>query len=199
MKQVILINGPMRSGKDFLGSLLYHEFTRTGLEPEIVSFANPLKQIIANTFYISLQQLDDYKNDEDMYVVTKTPMDDTVLEASTYREILQRFGTEGMKPIFGNDVWGKLMFNSIEKSKTNVIIITDFRFDEEYNCLSSLLTASKQSYILDTIYVQGKDDNTSGSHSSEQKPNIVFNHTVDNSKQDNTALNFAKQYARNNS
>ena len=60
MKKLILINGLKRSGKDYTAELIEEIIGDIG----IVSFAEPMKKIISETFNISLEQLEDYKNDE---------------------------------------------------------------------------------------------------------------------------------------
>ena len=57
MKNVLLINGLPRSGKDTLADYLVDKYNYTKL-----SFAAPMKAIISNTFDISLDELDAYKN-----------------------------------------------------------------------------------------------------------------------------------------
>ena len=187
-KQMILINGAMRSGKDFTASLLAEELNLLGLSTELVSFAYPMKYIISQTFDISLEQLDDYKNNlmslasEEQEVITN------------FRQILQRFGTEGMKPVFGDDVWAVMGWQKAINSRADVIIITDYRFDIEGQ---TFVRNAKDlvDVFIDFIYIKGQAS-AGDNHSSEVKPSLEFNYEVDNSKQDDTVKQFVKFYAK---
>lgn len=119
-KQVIYISGYKRSGKDTFGEMIAKKFISQGKSVKVLSFAGPMKQILAVTLGISEEELDILKNDK------TTP----------HRGYLQRLGTEGMKPVFGEDVWVRLANSTIEESEAEYIILTDFRFPSEfYNCV----------------------------------------------------------------
>ena len=128
MKKYIQIAGAKRSGKDTLAKLL----TKYIPNSKVMSFANPLKDIIAKTFNIDQVALDNFKNKPDRFKVLVIDTDeDAILAETNFREILQRFGTEGMKPYFGEDVWQKLLMQEAEKSNSDYVIIPDYRFPEE--------------------------------------------------------------------
>ena len=192
-KEVILINGLARSGKDYLASLLQEHLTNEGKSVEVMHFAEPLKQIIADTFYISLEQLDEYKNASDRFklnIVDYQSGDHE--ELSNFRTILQRFGTEGMKPVFGSNIWAKILTDKVEASTANTILIPDFRFDEELECLTESL---KDTTSIRTIQVTTKSKGTS-EHSSEVPPTNKFDITVDNTLRDKSLNRFAKEYVQ---
>ena len=128
MKTIILIGHKKRQGKDTLAAMLA-DITKG----KVLRFADPMKGIIADTFDISVMQLEAWKNDGSS-VAHDYPEEGTTWE-QTYRDILQRFGTEAMKKQFGDDVWGKLMVDKIEWESNKVIIIPDFRFETEYRVL----------------------------------------------------------------
>ena len=141
MKNVILINGLARSGKDTIAKYMKEELNKREISTEILSFAEPLKQIIADTFDISLTTLEYYKNNADnisIECIKENRNDFQVLEVTNFRRILQRFGTEGMKPVFGNNVWANLVVQKIKQSNAEVFIIPDFRFQIEADTILKL-------------------------------------------------------------
>jgi len=100
MKHIILIGHKKRQGKDTFANMLAD---LTG--GKIIRFADPMKQIIADTFSITLEELEKLKNDEQFLM--------HVCHHQTYRDILQRFGSEAMKKQFGSDVWADLAVDSV--------------------------------------------------------------------------------------
>ena len=181
MKQLILINGLKRSGKDYLAELIRE------IEGEInvISFADPIKQIIADTFSISLEQLEDYKNDE-VELYTELPKLDgyDYLFVSDFRKILQRFGTEAMKKQFGQDVWAKRGIDLITESDSHINVIPDFRFLIEFN--EAVEQATEHGYNVTTINIFNKDLPTPDLHASERElsdNDFEFDYTIDNTGQ----------------
>ncbi len=129
-KVIIQIGGFKRSGKDTLSKMIANHYQSKGKLVDIFHYADPIKQIAASIFDISLEQLDEFKNNKtelwrfdefgDAYQVTN------------FREILMKIGNEAIKPVLGNDVWQKIMWEKIEKSEADIIIIPDFRFKVEH-------------------------------------------------------------------
>ena len=91
MSKIILISGYKRAGKDHIAQMLEKEFKNSRL----YSFASPLKEIVADTFGITLGQLDSFKNDfRTIYIRDE---DKTFQEVTDFRKVLQIFGTEAIK------------------------------------------------------------------------------------------------------
>jgi hypothetical protein len=136
-KTLILINGLPRAGKDTVADHIVSEFSAHKM-----SFATPLKSIIANTFGISLDELETYKNNTDEYGIELKVYPDNqpqeVIKYTNFREILQLFGTEGMKPEFGNDVWSDLLYSKVLKSNNDLVVVPDYRFMCEYRPQSGI-------------------------------------------------------------
>jgi hypothetical protein len=129
MSQVILINGKKRHGKDFIASLLKNSLEAKGKSVEIISFADPMKQIIATMFGITEEELDEYKNDTMTYSLQVVDLYDGTTEYVTnFRTLLQRFGNEAMKPMFGDLVWRNLLYSKTVCSEADYILVPDFRF-----------------------------------------------------------------------
>jgi len=189
MKTVYMMNGLMRSGKDFTTSLLKLHLEQQGKSVEVVAFAEPMKQIVSTMFGITLDQLEEYKNYQDRYHVVPVDMKDgNHGEHTNFRSILQLFGSEAMKPVFGKDVWSELAHTKVLASKADVVIISDFRFTTEYDYFNSHNQANH--YNLQTVHIIGKSAESANTHDSEITPTIQFTHTIDNSKQDDTVLNW---------
>jgi len=169
--QLILVNGKKRSGKDFFAQTLKAEFEKLGKTAEVMSFAEPLKDIIAETFDITHKQLDDWKNLAEPVGTIRQKMsgvDYTVL--TDFRLILQKFGTEAMKKWFGEDVWVRLLASRAYNSTVDFIIVPDFRF----------LSEDVPGAI--TVKIKNADfDNAGDTHRSETElDNFEFMHYIDN-------------------
>ena len=183
-KQIILINGLKRSGKDYSASLMKSKFEELGKSVEIISFAAPMKRIIAATFGITEEQLELYKNRNDIYSVHTFDFSIIADVGKTdFRKILQNFGSEAMKPEFGDSVWADIGHKNAMKSTADIVIISDFRFDTEWQRFAS---EENMSYDLTSVYVQGPEKESSDTHISEQKPNIEFSAILHNEDQDET-------------
>jgi hypothetical protein len=162
LAKIILIHGKKRAGKDYFAKLLKTELELRNKSAEIMSFAEPLKEIMAVTFGISLEQLDHYKN------VSKEICVDGIA-ITNFRKLLQVFGTEAMKPHFGDDVWVKLLREKTKESTADFVLVPDFRFKIE-------IISETTVKILNNNIVSGDK------HSSENELNdFIFQHYVENS------------------
>ena len=191
-KTVILVNGLKRAGKDYTSDLLVAALNNCSMSAKSFSFAAPMKCIISKTFNITLAQLDDYKNDSERYHLCPIDMKDgNHGDHTNFRTILQRFGTEAMKPIFGDTIWTELVCKNIRKSKEDFIIISDFRFTEEYDYM-----VKQQEFNVITVNVQGQSQEDPNAHASERKPTCHFDHVIDNSKQDGTVAKWVSNFIK---
>lgn len=111
MKQFILIGHKKRQGKDTFAKALKEALG----DAEIMSFADPMKEIIAELLGCTLEDLDEKKN---LHV--------------EYRDLLKTFGNGKMVDIFGETVWLDVLLSKAEKSDAQYIIVPDFRFEREY-------------------------------------------------------------------
>jgi len=181
MKKLVLINGVKRSGKDYVASLIKEKLK----DVDIISFAGPIKEIIAETFDISLETLDDFKNNPEesgielkIYPNNQEPI---TMEYISFRKILQRFGTEAMKPIFGDNVWADLGIKNAISSDNDIVIIPDFRFIIEYE--TAVEKMRTEGFELYTINIFNNNLPDADNHSSETElkdNNFEFNYTIDN-------------------
>ena len=189
MQKVILLSGFKRSGKDFIAHYIHGK-----IEASIISFAEPMKFIIAKTFGITLEELDAFKNDIEGYGIEVKAYPNNQpqvhIKYTNFREVLQLFGTEGMKPMFGDHVWAELA----EKRAGEIggtIIIPDFRFrieDEVWD---------KDKY--DVISVRIQDDNISmtDSHASEvDLLQYTFDYYINNTDKNETVFEDVNEMLR---
>jgi hypothetical protein len=186
----ILIHGQKRSGKDYVGNLIKEELIKRNINAKTYALANKMKDIVSETFKISREELEEYKNQEkDIYIVK----DDKIITISNFRKILQHFATDAMKPIFGNDIWINLLQNQIYKEKPDVAIITDIRFMEEYTNFKDSIHSS---YAIKII---NKTNKNKDNHISEKLlADNLFDYLFDNTKKDpEEAKKFAKEVADN--
>lgn len=150
---IVLISGYKRSGKDTTAKMMKEIIEDgTSQKVEILSFAEPLKQIIATLFDISVEELEDFKNDpvnNQLYMLTGYQNYERITD---FRVLLMRIGNEAMKPIFGEDVWVKIMKDKIAKSDADVIIIPDFRFlvEDAFKKTNSITIRIKNDNIKNT-------------------------------------------------
>ena len=128
-KVIIQIGGFKRSGKDTISKMIANHYQSSGKLVDIFHYADPLKQIAASIFNISLEQLDEFKNSKTE--LWRFDQFDNAYQVTDFREVLMKIGNEAIKPVFGNDVWQKIMWEKIEKSEADIIIIPDFRFTVE--------------------------------------------------------------------
>ena len=133
---VIQLLGQARAGKDFTATQLKLCYESLGKSVEIMSYAAPMKQIAATLFDISLEQLDDFKNQPINYpVAIMSRYSGGSIVNMDMRIFLQRMGNEAIKPLFGDAVWANLMQSAISKSSADIIIIPDCRFQVELTAI----------------------------------------------------------------
>lgn len=183
-KTIFLISGKKRSGKNFVGEILAEVLAEQEKEVFITHFADPMKRIIAKTFDITLEELDEYKNCDDVdIIITEVYNSDFTpcpFHETNFRRVLQRFGTEAMKPEFGEDVWSSLCEKNISEQDKDYVIIPDFRFETEYSCF---VGANKDKYNVISIKIINPDEDLEDSHSSESSlEDFRFDYTYSNPK-----------------
>ena len=181
-KLVILVSGYKRAGKDFVSDLISKELTDHNISNETMAFAAPMKRIIAATFGVPLNDLERFKNEPAQYKVKLRGIDmsDEYIGDTDFRAILQNFGSEAMKPEFGENVWSKLMATNLDKSTSDVVIITDFRFDSEYKYLAN------EGFNVSHLFINSMKPEVVDTHASEALPVICNGYVIDNIAQDSS-------------
>ena len=126
-QSVILVSGYKRSGKDTTAKMMKEIIEENSYQKvEIMSFAEPLKFIAKTIFGISDEVLEIFKNDKKEILCYDKNLE--IVKLTDFREVLTKVGSDALKPIFGNDVWVKVIKNEMLKSDADIIIIPDFRF-----------------------------------------------------------------------
>ena len=165
---IIQISGKKRSGKDTLAQFLHNAYQDQGKSVELMSFAEPLKDIAATILNITPDQLETFKNEPELYKLI-TMNKDNFVTVTNYRSVLQLLGSEAMKKWFGPNVWADLLTHRINQSRADVIIIPDWRF--KYETIQDAIRLRVQTHIESTdthISEIDLDDYTD------------FNHYIDN-------------------
>ncbi len=147
-KVIIQIGGFKRSGKDTISQMIANHYQSNGKLVDIFHYADPLKQIAASIFDISLEQLDEFKNNKTELYRFNTY--EEPCKVTDFREILMKIGNEAIKPVFGSDAWQKIMLEKIEKSEADIIIIPDFRFAVEHIQNAVAIRINNSDIINDT-------------------------------------------------
>lgn len=167
MPNIIQLSGRKRSGKDWTAAAIKHELESHDYSVEVMSFAEPLKDIASIILDMPLSDLEFAKN-TDAYLLESTNSKPEYL--TSFRSLLQKLGTEAMKKYFGKSVWYDLLINRIEQSSADYILVPDYRFPEE--TIPRALTVRIYSTSVDL------EDN----HISETAlDDYVFDHVLDNS------------------
>lgn len=118
--KVVGVTGFARSGKDTVADYIIDN------DKDLLkySFANPLKNAVSSLFNIPREELDGDNRE------VKLPE-----WGLSIREILQLFGTESMRNVFGEDFWIKKAQHAVDSAlgdnSTFGIIISDVRFENE--------------------------------------------------------------------
>jgi len=202
MKNIILVNGKKRSGKDTFSELLsekgFYKF----------AFADSIKEIVCDTLNIDVETLDDYKNSEKEFEIDfeefKTRLIKKLLSiakinnyktdrikqfdiktlniyTSNYTKINIRLFLQQLnvtKYLFNdNGVWVKHALKKIEESEAKDIVISDFRFLDEYELMKKL------NFNIICIKIIGKNyyEKDNLSHISETELNdFQFDYHINN-------------------
>lgn len=185
MKKVILINGLPGAGKDTMADYLVENNGYTK-----ISFADELKNIICRTFDITREELDFYKNNPDE-IKLWIKRNDTTIGVTNFRKLLQRFGTEGMKPTFGDDIWARLTYENILNMKHDKIVVPDFRFLVEYKYYPDMR--------INTVLIHDNRPLPKEGHSSDVElyvNNFRFNYSLVNKKDESFFIEINKLLKR---
>jgi len=132
---IIGLSGQKGSGKDTVAAYLVKEH---GFERK--AFADPLKQSIAALFDIPFSYVDKLKNDDILIGIGRIGQpeydqwiqyDGEISKGLTFREFLQRYGTEAHRDVFGKDFWLDYTLPVQGFYPGRAIVVTDVRFSNE--------------------------------------------------------------------
>lgn len=123
--------GLKQSGKDTVAAYLMKTY---GFERR--AFADPLKRSLAALFDIPFTDIEKLKTNTRMGVGIGTQSQANYIQphykSLTFRELLQRYGTESHRDIFGEDFWVDITLpNAPARYLGRNVVITDLRFKNE--------------------------------------------------------------------
>lgn len=151
---IIGISGKKRSGKDTVADMLQMFIPKTIK----YHFATPLKREVAMAMNVSVEYIDQHKDN--------------------FRKILQGYGTDYRRMLFGDDYWVNKMQTALSVISTNGsinnIIIPDVRFKNEYEFV-------KRNHGIMIRVNSSRTDNTDTHISETELDTFKFDYTIDNS------------------
>lgn len=162
---IIGLLGPAGSGKSTVAAYMAKNYGA-----ELYAFADPLKEIVGKAFDLSDKQL--YGSQADKETV------DPRYNVSP-RWLFQRIGTQGIREVFGPDVWANLTLERINKVKPELAVIQDVRFRNE----ALLTTLHGRVVKLNRRPGASKADST---HASESEMDLCIKDTHYEHEFDNT-------------
>jgi hypothetical protein len=135
---IIGFGGALGSGKDTAGRRLAQ---MVDMPAQQISFAAKLKASVAALFDVEVSNFDQWKNDPDAIVYVTAGREEgniagyeydspRIVRELTFRQILQRYGTESHRDIFGQDFWVDQALNAATEPDV-LYYVTDVRFDNE--------------------------------------------------------------------
>lgn len=121
---IIGIIGNKGVGKDTVANYIEQNINRMFAK---IAFADKLKFICS---LLTQTPLEDWYNQK----LKDTPIKNEYFKKYTYREFMQKLGTDAIRTVFPN-MWVDCLFASIDNSKYNYII-SDIRFKNEYDAIA---------------------------------------------------------------
>ncbi len=177
---LIGLNGQMGSGKDTIvervRSLAERHAEKSGsthvIAVERYAFADKLKDSAAVLLGIDRDDMERWKNDPESVIKIEADFFDNserspepimvpgFKKSLTFREYLQRYGTEAHRDIFGDNFWVEQTMKGIGDHRIKLVFITDVRFPNEADAVHEA-----NGYVWN---VKGPDFNPNPTHPSEQ-------------------------------
>lgn len=175
MIDVICLNGPPGSGKDFIGEMLYKTYP---LGCELLKFAAPIEDIAKAILGY----------DDDLFQLQREQYKDEMLPGLnfTMRELMIDISENFIKPKFGQHHFGKLAAIAIDQKlnlTSRTMIFTDSGFQAEFDTMQELLNDDYYNLHLVNIFREGKNfDNDSREYVTNKKGKTIrFDNNVDKS------------------
>jgi hypothetical protein len=201
--KLIGLAGKKGVGKNFVASLMSDAICEEDVVPgkrqsfEYAAFADPLKDFLINVLLLDEDKIkgsDEDKNTATQYEWSQMPSFVTAKFPSksgrmTIRDILQIFGTEMIREIWGYETWINAMERRVKKSWTSYFVITDCRFANE---VEAVRRWGGEAWLIDGPQ-RGQEAAKKDSHSSENSlDGVRFDRTIHNGIDDNATSLIAK-------
>lgn len=134
---IIGLTGKRLAGKDTVANYLVEKYGY-----EHVSYGKKMKEAIAALFNITVEEVEDYKDDRSFSVLDRVEVHLEVggifTKAFGWVEFLQRFGTEMGRNVLGEDLWLNYCFPDPEQYhhasdlyRDEKLVVKDVRFENE--------------------------------------------------------------------
>src|SRR5678809_1433962 len=121
---LIGLTGQLQAGKDTVADILVKDY---GFEKR--GFSDALYQSVCELFDIDLETALRFKTDGTKVVIADSQFPMVSKGVFTWREFLQRYGTESHRNVFGKDFWVEYLLKDLDLTKN--IVIRDVRFVNE--------------------------------------------------------------------
>ena len=159
---IFVITGKKRAGKDTVGNIIeaYYGGAKIALADHLRLFTKRMLDIC-------------YDDDVALAPFSAAEKDTTMVHGKTHRRWLQLVGTELVRTSLGGDIWAKYAYKSINKCETDVLIITDCRFQDELEFFMNT------EHTVISLRVDRPIDIKSDTHSSETGT-FPVKHTIKN-------------------
>ncbi len=137
------------------------------------AFADLLYRSAAAALGVAVEDLHDWKTDPTVTIEVRN-LDSEPLVRRTTRNLLQRYGTEAHRDIFGADFWVDAL--DLTHGPDDLVVVTDVRFPNEAQAITK---AGGHVVRVEGPYT-GDDD-----HASEQPiPDNLVDYVLDNTRRD---------------
>ena len=181
------INGQIAAGKDETGRRIINMLPG-GTTYRKIAYADMLKLSFRAFFNISDEQLELLKREDNAFIEIHSLYDGGVGQVHSrmsFREALQRFGTEAHRKVFGQSFWVDMTFPPDYKEKYDMTVVCDVRFPDEAERIKEL--GGKIIRVLDGPLKESD-------HPSEQIfPDSMIDYEIENSTRDDDFSNLDKQ------
>jgi len=182
-----MFGGKIHSGKNFAAKKLIDIYESHGVKAETMMLAQGVKDGCKDDYsqlasYLNSLSLKAKENGDDELAAELSINEDNWYENKTNitRILLQTYGTEIFRNRVDENWWTDRLAERIKNSDAEVIIVTDFRFPNEYNRLTELVGDDND---IKTIHVFREADNDAAvtGHSSENAlDDFKFDYEIDN-------------------
>ncbi len=153
-KQIVLISGKARMGKDTFAYMASGYFNVRGIQSEVMHFSDKLKQVARNMGWDGKKDL-------------------------RGRTLLQKLGTEVGRE-YDVDLWVKFIASKIEETHSTLIFLPDWRYPNEYSSLVDILESSKDhTYKFLTIRIRPSAEYQFQNDLTEEQKNHISETSLD--------------------
>jgi hypothetical protein len=164
---IIGLNGRLKSGKD----TTYQIIKQFVPNAEQISYAKKLKESAAASIGMTLEQVEELKNDEEAVLMVYDSAGNAI-HSFTMRQYLQWYGTEGHRKVFGDNFWVDQALPVDTDHTDRLLVVTDMRFPDEAQRVLDLGGA--------TARVLREAETKHSDHASEQDIDYLIQYTLDN-------------------